>query len=759
MDKKLAVYICTGCGIGDALNIEELGKVATGEYKAPICRNHATLCSQEGVELIKKDIADEEVNTIVVAACSGRVMYDVFDFDGCILDRVNLREGVVWCQAEPGDGEDEDDTQEEDRQMMAEDYLRMGIAKANKMLLPEGYQPEEEMSKDILVIGGGITGLTAAQEAVKAGYNVILVEKEAELGGFQKKVRQKVTFPYKGIVDNDVSQVIKDVQENEKITVYTGATVEKTEGGPTIFNITIKQNGGGEEDAEPIEHKVGAVVMATGWQPYDPTKLNPKLGFGQTPNVITNVTFEELNSAGKVTRPSDGAALNNVAFLQCAGSRDPEHLPYCSSICCLASLKQAVTIKEQYPNSNVFVVFKELRTPGQAEDFYRKAQEAGVLFIRCQDPEVLSNGGLSVKAQDEILGEEIEIIDLDMVVLATGMVPVTAFGEDVKAKAEEEEKDEKKKGSDALPIPIDVIRASDCLNLGYRQGPELPDLKYGFPDSHFVCFPYESRRTGIYAAGCVRRAMGTASAHEDATGAAMKAIQCVEAVSQGKALHPRAGDLTFPEIYMQRCTQCRRCTDECPFGALNEDAEGNPVPLPTRCRRCGVCMGACPERIISFKNYSVDIIGSMIKEVEIPEEDEEKPRILIFACENDAIPALDMVGLKRMTYSSYVRIVPLRCLGSLNLVWIADALAKGYDGVMLFGCRHGDDYQCHFIHGSELANIRMSKVSETLTRLALEPERIQVEEISITDWERIPKIIEDFMEMIDDVGPNPFKDL
>jgi quinone-modifying oxidoreductase subunit QmoB len=225
------------------------------------------------------------------------------------------------------------------------------------------------------------------------------------------------------------------------------------------------------------------------------------------------------------------------------------------------------------------------------------------------------------------------------------------------------------------------------------------------------------------------------------------------------AVHPRSGDLSYPEIYFSRCTQCRRCTDECPFGAYNEDEKSYPVPVPTRCRRCGVCMGACPERIISFKNYSVDMIGTMLKKIEMPEEDEEKPRVLVFACENDAYPALDMLGMKLKKISPYIRVIPLRCLGSLNLVWIADALSTGYDGVLLFGCKYGDDYQCHFIRGSELANIRMSKISETLTRLSLEEERIRVEQLAINDWERIPEIIEEFMETIDDVGPNPFKDL
>jgi quinone-modifying oxidoreductase subunit QmoB len=298
---------------------------------------------------------------------------------------------------------------------------------------------------------------------------------------------------------------------------------------------------------------------------------------------------------------------------------------------------------------------------------------------------------------------------------------------------------------------------SDILNLEYRQGPELPGLKYGFPDSHFICFPYESRRTGIYAAGCVRRPMGTANAAEDAAGAAMKAIQCIELTSQGAAVHPRAGDLTFPEFFMQRCTQCKRCTEECPFGAINEDEKGNPLPQPTRCRRCGVCMGACPERIISFKNYSVAMIGDVIKSIEVPEEDEEKPRIIVLACENDSYPALDMVGLRHMTYNPWVRVIPMRCLGSLNLVFIADALSKGIDGVLLLGCQHGENYQCHFVKGSELASIRLSKIKETLDRLKLESDRVRFEALSIIDYGRLPELLDEFANRLIEVGPNPYK--
>jgi quinone-modifying oxidoreductase subunit QmoB len=734
MSKKIAAYICTGCGIGDALNIEQLSGVATSECGAAICRTHPNLCSQEGAQLIKDDIANEGANKLIIAACSPRVMYDVFSFEGLVVDRVNLREQVVWCQ-KPND---------EDTQMMAEDYLRMSGAKVAQMEVPEPYKPEQEMSKDVLVVGGGLTGMNAALEAAKAGYKVVLVEKEAELGGFQKKVAKKVSFPYKEVQANDIDQLIEAVKQNASIKVYTGAKIEKIEGGPCVYNVTVAQNG------TTAEHVMGSIVNAAGWQPYDPTLLDAKLGYGASPNVITNVGFEEIALAGRITRPSDGKEAKNVAFLQCAGQRDPAHLSYCSSICCLTALKQAILVKQQDPDANAFVVYKELRTPGQSEDFYRKAQQEGVIFLRCQDPEVMTGGSLAVKAHDELLGEEVVLEDLDLVVLATGMVPQTAFGKDFREVAQKE-------GEPAPDVPQDAILVSDILNLQYRQGPELPGLRYGFPDSHFICFPYESRRTGIYPAGCVRRPMGTANAAEDAAGAAMKAIQAVELISKGQAVHPRAGDTSYPEFFMQRCTQCKRCTEECPFGAINEDEKGNPLPQPTRCRRCGVCMGACPERIISFKNYSVAMIGDMVKSIGVPDEYDEKPRFLILVCENDAYPALDMAGLHRMTYNAWVRAIPMRCLGSMNLIFIADALSKGIDGVLLLGCRHGENYQCHFIKGSELAEIRLSKVKETLDRLRLESDRVRFETISITDYDRLPQLLDDFAEKLVEIGPNPYK--
>jgi len=735
MDKKIGLYICTGCGIGEALDIDALTKA--GQEDSPACcKNHEFLCGEEGTQLIKQDIESGEVNAVVIAGCSSRVNYDVFNFGPEILvDRVSLREQVVWTQP----------AGEEDTQMMAEDYVRMGMAKLARMDMPEPYSPEgEELVKTIMVVGGGLTGMTAALEAANAGYKTLLVEKEASLGGWAAKLYKMAPIKgsFKELQDNCIPELIKQVEENQNITVYTGSKVEKTANGPGMFDVTINQ--GGKE----ITERVGSIILATGAKPYEADKLG-HLGYGKSDKVITQAMFEEMAANGQLK------GVEKIGFIQCAGSRDEEHLPYCSAACCVESMKQSITFKEINPEGIAYVFYRDIRSTGQYEHFYKSAQENGVIFVKYDqiDEVAESDGKLTVTLDDVLMGEKTEADEFDLIVLANGMVPTTALGELVQEPADEEEDN----GDEEQPTQPPVIKA-DLLNLEYRQGPELPILKYGFPDSHYICFPYETRRTGIYAAGAVRAPMDLVTTVEDATGAALKAIQCVEATSEGKAVHPRSGDMSYPEFYMNRCTQCKRCTEECPFGAINEDEKANPLPNPTRCRRCGTCMGACPERIISFKNYNVPMIGNMIKAIEVPEEDEEKPRILIFACENDAIPALDMAGINRLNYNAWVRIIPLRCLGSLNLIWVNDAMSSGFDGVFLLGCKHGDDYQCHFMKGSELAEYRLGKVSETLDRLGLESERVRMAQVTIMDYDKIPQMLDDFAEELDELGPNPMKD-
>ena len=712
MDKKLGLYICTGCSIGDSVNIEKIATKSKNALKVPLVKSHFALCGKEGLDIIKADIAAEGINTLIIAACSPRIKFEEFDFPGCLVERVSLRELAVWTQ-EP---------KSEESQLAADDYIRMGVIKAQKGLVPDPHL--FETSKDILVIGGGIAGMAAALEIAKAGYNAHLVEKEPELGGFMKKLYKKIptTGQYKEplIVDTEIEKTIKEVEQNSNIKVYKAAKVEKTDGMPGAYEVTISSNG----NSEIV--KTGAIVLAAGWRPYDATKLE-HLGYGKFKDVVTNIELEAIAKSGKIVRPSDGQDARKVAFIQCAGQRDPNHLPYCSAMCCASSLKQAKYIR-QNSDAVAMIFYKDIRTPGKLEYYYKEAQnDPGVMLTKGDVTGVsdAGNGNMFVELEDSLFGKKIKV-EADLIVLATGIVPVTADD------------------------PI--------LNLTYRQGPGLPDLELfnGFADSNFICFQYETRRTGVYAAGSVRQPMNGTEAQEDARGAALKAIQCVEHVAKGIAVHPRAWDMTYPDPMMTKCTACKRCTEECPFGAIDEDEKGTPFYKIGRCRRCGTCMGACPERIVSFKDFNVDMIGTMMKNVSVPSEEDE-PRLIVLVCENDAYPAIDTVALNRMKINPAVRFIQLRCLGSTNLVWVADAFSRGIDGMLLLGCKYGDNYQCHFAKGSELANYRLSKVQETLDRLMLEADRVQMLQVAIDEYLKLPFMIEEFVNRVKEIGPNPYR--
>jgi quinone-modifying oxidoreductase subunit QmoB len=775
MDKKYGVYICQGCGIGDSLDIEKLCTVPE-EEGLPV-KTHPILCSAEGVEMLKQDVADG-VNTLVIGACSRRVLYDVFRFDGCIVDRVSLREQVVWSHPRdkwpaPTEEQKDDETFIDHVQMLAEDYLKMGMARVEKVDLPEPHLVDNE-SKKILVIGGGITGISAAIDAARAGYEVTVVEKKDQLGGNALHWRQQLPSaePYDSLLAPVIEEKISELQQLPNITVKTGTVVARIAGAPGEFTVTLKKPGekiefdvpfplpeemkvdenGKELDVEKLHEKYmeynegrrdilsldpegesfGAVILAAGWRPYEPKEDEfAHLGYGASPDVITNQKFEELAAAGTVTRPSDGKEAKSVVFVQSPGQGSDADFPYAGAVTSLVALKQAKYVRDDYEDGKAFIIYQHMRTPGLSENFYKRMQQdPGIFMAKGEVTQVSKNGaGLIVEADDTLLGEKIQI-KADLVVLGTGMVPVT--------------KDD----------PV--------VNLAYRQGPGFRDnaIFNDYADSNFICFPYETQRTGIYAAGGIRRSMTVEESMEDAAGAALKAIQCLESINRGVSVHPRSGDMTWPDFFFQRCTQCKRCTEECPFGALDDDAKGTPKPNPTRCRRCGTCMGACPERIIGFADYNIDSVGSMVKSIGVPSEDDydEPPlRILGLICENDAYPAIDIAALNRLSWSADVRFIPVRCLGSMNVIWIKDALSQGMDGVFLLGCKHGDDYQCHFVKGSELADIRIKKIGDALQSLALEDERVAQFQVAIDEYDKIPQIIDDFVGVVEELGPNPFK--
>ena len=419
-----------------------------------------------------------------------------------------------------------------------------------------------EVSRTILVIGGGIAGVSAALEAAEAGYDVTIIEKNPYLGGRVAQLYRyfpKLCPPYCGLEIN-----FRRIKDNPRIRFHTMAEVEKISGGPGTFDVTVRLRpryvndrctacnacvavcpserpnafnfGLGKTKAIYLAHemafpmkyaiddsacrltecakcvevceydaidlgmqgksmtlKAGAIVIATGWDPYDAARID-NLGFGKYPDVITNVMLERLAAPngptkGKILRPSDGREVESAVFIQCAGSRDQNHLGYCSGICCLASLKEATYLRERNPNARAHIFYIDLRTPGTYEFFQKKVlSDEHITIMKGKVARVTEDPAtrrLVVEAED-ILSAGKTRLAVDLVVLASGMVPSLA------------------RGAPAGPLALD--------------------------GDHFVLAAQTGE--GIFAAGCARAPVDVAASVQDATAAAALAIETIHTAAK-----------------------------------------------------------------------------------------------------------------------------------------------------------------------------------------------------------------------------------
>lgn len=761
MATKIGVYFDQQ-NIGGGLDVAALAAGVSAKWGdlTPVVKVVPVLAT--AVADIEADIAANSLDGVLICGTSPRNDWNIYVFPNVQIERVNLREQCVMAYKNPDGSVPSASVAPELLFGMARDYVNMGVVKLQKSTPPEA--ESNRGVQRVLVVGGGWTGLSAAWQVAQTGYEVVIVEKAAQLGGHVQNIPKATPLaaPWTEPQESGLEAKIAQVKGHKLITIHTSATMAKLEGQPGEFVATITTPNGS------VTVEVGAAVLATGWTPLNGEYLAP-MGYGVLPNVVhagefgkmmregtmnskrvafildTTLAEEAAKAAAVVAAESATTDGQAEAAPAPAAAADPEleemqgpvkqnlesikHLGYSNSVASVAALRLANAVCDKFEGAQVFILYKDMVVQGLLERYYKHAQDRLGIMMTKADVTSISQGNncLTVSCANTLLGMDFDL-DVDTVVLPTGMVPTTAK---------------------------DIV-----MQFAYRQGPDLPDLELfdGFSDSNYICFPYETRRTGVYAAGCVRQPMTMDACEEDASGAALKAIQCIECVSHGVAVHPRSGDLSYPTFNFVRCTQCKRCTEECPFGALDDDEKGTPKPNTARCRRCGTCFGACPERVINFANYNIDQIGSMIREVVVPKDfKNEGPRVLILACENDAYPALDMAALRRQAWSPYVRIIPVRCLGSVNAIWVSDAMSKGYDGVMLLGCKYGDDYQCHFVKGSEICNRRKENIAETLDRLGVEPQRVEQFEVAIDEYDKVPQMIDGFVAHIIAMGPNPFK--
>jgi len=553
-EPRIGVFVChCGRNIAGVVNVPEVVEYAETLPNVVYAESNLYACSTDAGERIKQIIEEHNLNRVIVASCTPRTHEPLFQdtlreagLNPYLFEMANIRDQCSWVHMH----EPEKATQK------AKDLVRMAVAKSR--LLEPLYPKFVDVNHDALVIGGGVSGMTAALELAEQGFDTYLLEKSDLLGGNLRRVK---FFLNGDSAQAKLESLIEQVQSHPKVHIYTGSEILNFEGSTGNFRTEFKSNG----DVHAINH--GVVIVATGAQEYNPTEYL----YGQDERVMTQLELEE-----KLTNGNIGAKA--VAMIQCVGSREEPRL-YCSRICCSEAIKNALKIKEKSPDTNVFVLYRDVRTYGFNEAYYTKAREKGVRFIRYEvdnKPEVSpDNGRLKVSVHDQILDAKINI-NCDLLVLSAGTVP----------------RDEIKDLAQKLKLPL----TQDNF----------------FLEAHMKLRPVDFASDGIFLCGL---------AHSP------KLID--ESIAQASAAAARASTiLSKPQIQLEAaisevvdeyCDGCAYCIEPCPYeaitlieymkdGAVKKTVESDPA----KCRGCGVCQATCPKKGIFVRNFKPDQISAMV---------------------------------------------------------------------------------------------------------------------------------------------------
>ncbi len=540
---RIGVFVChCGINIGGVVNVPAVRDYAKTLPFVVYAEDNMYTCSEDTQIRIKEKIQEYNLNRVVVASCSPRTHEPLFretvkegGLNPHLFDMANIRDQCSWVHMDDKEGATE----------KAKDLVRMVVAKValNKSL------PAIELAvrQSVLIIGGGVTGLTAALNLAAQGFEVHLVEKSDRLGGqglkLNKTIEGKEVAPY-------LAQLIDQVERNESIHVYLNTEVVAAEGFVGNYTSTLRSKDG---STRQVDH--GAVLMAIGAGEYRPKEY----AYGQEPNVCTAMELEEALKDGQRL-----AEANRVVMIQCVGSRNDEH-PYCSRICCSQAVKNALELKRRDPDREVWVLYRDVRTYGFTEDYYRKAREAGVLFIRFDEerpPQVVKEDGeLYVTVTDPLVGQEVAL-PADLVVLGTGVVP----NPDAAALAQ------------LYKVPLNQD--------GF------------FLEAHVKLRPCEFATDGIFLAGAAHSPKNLSESIGQAQGAAARitALLSKESVTG-------QGEVASVDIKM--CIGCGTCVDVCAFGAVKLDSERGVAQVnEALCKGCGTCSAACRSGAIDLAGFS-----------------------------------------------------------------------------------------------------------------------------------------------------------
>ncbi|RJX32688.1 MAG: CoB--CoM heterodisulfide reductase iron-sulfur subunit A family protein [Desulfarculus sp.] len=556
-ETRVGVFAChCGANIGRVVNIPSLVEYAKTLDNVVHAEEGLFICSTDAAEQIANTIREKGLNRVVVAACTPKTHEPLFrdtlregGINQYFFDMANIREHCSWVHSR----EKEDATQK------AKDIVRMSVARS--ALLQPLQEFDLPVNKTALVVGGGVAGMTSALSLANQGFEVYLVEKEKDLGGMARRLH----YTLEGLdVQAYLQDVIRKVYQHQLIHVLTDATITEVSGYVGNFITKVQSEGRIKE----ILH--GAAILATGAAEYKPTEYL----YGQDDRVLTNLELEE-----QITKREERLINSqSLVMIQCVGCRQ-EDRNYCARICCSQSVKNALKLKKINPQMDVYILFRDMRTYGFREDYYREASNKDVKFIRYEprnkpQMEAVEEGGqsiLKVTVTDPILGQELAIA-ADSIALAAAVIPSA--------------------GSQEISRLFKVAMSPDGF----------------FQEAHVKLRPVDFAAEGIFLCGTAHYPKHMAETISQAYGAAGRAVTLL---SQDSV---RASG-SVAEVNESACIACGACTAACAYGAIQfEDTKQGKkaVVNPALCKGDGLCNAVCPTGAVSLKHYTDEEIFRQI---------------------------------------------------------------------------------------------------------------------------------------------------
>jgi len=694
-EPRIGIFLChCGVNIGGYVDIPSLLEYAKTLPDVVFAMDNKYSCSQLTQDIIKEKIVELDLNRVVVAACTPRTHELLFQktirevgLNEYLFNFVSIRELDSWVHMN-------DNLRATDK---AKDLLRMGVARVINQ------KPENKIKGDVvpeaLIVGGGVSGISAAVEIANKGFKVHLIEKEDKLGGQLNSI-YKINFDR---IDSKqfLEDKLNEFNQLKNISTYLNSEVLDVKGSIGDFKVKLRDNG---ENTE-LDLNVGVIITATGAYEYKPEGW---YHYGENENVMTQLELSEK------LRENDLKDGETIVFIHCVGSRQPEGgngVTYCSLICCSESIRHALYVKENYPNSELYVLYRDIRVGTDEEPYYWKARE-NVNYIRFNDyPTVdIIDGKLEVNVKDILTQTDLNI-KADKVVLSTPLIP----------------NDTQKLG--------ELIKCARDQN-GY------------FLEAHVKLRPVDFATDGIFLAGTCHGPKGIADSISQGRAAAAHAL--IPLIS-GEVENEPLVSVVNPAL----CIACQKCEEVCNFGAIGVNfdneilvSESNPL----LCKGCGDCSAACPARAITMSHFADDQILPMIREAVNGEFLDEKPRIVAFLCNWCSYAGADTCGVSRFQYPTNIRPIRVMCTGRIPKSFILQAFLEGADGVFVGGCHIGD---CHYLEGNYDMLRRYNEVHEILESVGINPNRYRLEWVSASEGKRFSEVVTDFVNVVKELGPMP----